>query len=372
MRTISINTVLLALGFAMLVTLSILRSAHSGVNASYFSTYDIGRNGYRALYSVLRREGLRMRRFEQPIGLLDPRIRTLVLSSNALEVASNAGAADLSAADATRLRTFVRRGGRLVLLGRNAYPALRIALHVPLAAHAAAAMNLASETSKVGVFAPIAHVASNAGVAQVQARESALFPLAAAPEAVPLLGNRKGILAFEVRSGKGSVVVIAAPDAWSNAQLAQRDNARFAYTVLARNGAIAFDERVHGYAVDTSFWAALPRPVHIAIFIVIALVLLWLIDANFFTPPARIRAPLDERDTRAYLDAVAVLLRRARAGAAVIAHFADDIERRAHHRQPTQPSALAQLQQLRGVRRPKDADVLRAAQLHVSLRKDLT
>lgn len=355
MRSVSVNAVLLGLGLAGLVGLAMLRIGDSGVNASYYSTYDSGRNGYRALYDVLRHEGLPVTRFERVIGLLDPRTKTLVLSSNSLESGAIAAVSDMSVADAARLRTFVERGGRLVLLGGRAYPSLRKALNIPLLS-STASKSLAVPGAQV--FAPVVHVAMNAGVASVYAPASMLFSFAVAPDALPVLANRRGIFAFEVQRGKGRVIEVAAPNVWSNAYLARRDNARFAYSVLAGSGPIAFDERVHGYALDKSFWAALPTNVHIAVYIVIALVLLWLIEANFFALPDRQREVVDERDSGAYLDAMASLLRRARAGAAVIARFADE------------RSDLAALQQLRGLSRPNDAEVLHAAQLFLSLRKE--
>ena len=357
MKPAHVNGVLLGFGVALIVALAIARSERARVTASDFSTYDSGRNGYRALYTVLRREGVAVRRFERPIGLLDARVSTLVLSSNAPERSADIGVGQISAADVARLHAFVLRGGRLVLLGAGSYPELARAFHLTELPQPATQMNTAVAHA-ISTLVPVAHVALNAGVERVRARVDSLYAFRAQPDAIPLLGNRMGIAALAIRRGKGSVVAIASPYLWSNAEIARADNARFAYAAIEGRGTVAFDERVHGYAVDKSFWAALPPQSHIAVFVALAIVLLWLIGANLRGLPTRVLSRADERDSRAYLDAMAALLRRAGAGAVVIARFCERIE-------------SAQLHRLQAVQRPKDRDVLRAAQLYFSLRKDL-
>ena len=192
---------------------------------------------------------------------------------------------------------------------------------------------------------------------------------------MPLLAAGGGTVALAYLYGKGEVVAISAPALFGNAQIARADNARFAYDLLAGRGPVVFDERPHGYAVDKSFWEALPNPVRVAFWIVCSIVALALIGANVrFAPPIPLDPP-DERDSSAYLRAMAGLLRRARSARAAIGVFADDASRRARRHPdlaPENAEAVAQLAQLREISHPGDAVLIRAATLDARLRKDLT
>jgi hypothetical protein len=233
----------------------------------------------------------------------------------------------------------------------------------------------------------VASVGLNAGVTHVVATIDEAFPLTV-PKATPLLAAGGGLVAISYPVGKGDVVAISAPDIFSNDHLAQADNAQFAYDVLAGHGVVAFDERLHGYDEDQSFWSALPVPVHVAIFIVIGIVLLALIGANVrFAPPIALDPPGD-RDSSAYLDSMGSLLRRARAAQAAVVAFADDAMRRARRRyglaggagvadivarvdREETRRAIANLDRMRAIERPDEATLLRAAVLSARLRKDL-
>ncbi len=79
---------------------------------SVYSTYDTGRNGYRALYEVLHSAGVPVGRFERVLGTLDPSVKTLIITGNE----NDPGAHPLDEHDAARLRRFVQNGGRLVAI----------------------------------------------------------------------------------------------------------------------------------------------------------------------------------------------------------------------------------------------------------------
>ncbi len=131
-----------------------------------------------------------------------------------------------------------------------------------------------------------------------------------------------------------------------------------AYDALAGRGRVAFDERLHGYAIDRSLWSVLPGPVRAACWMIVAAAIIALVDANIRFAPPLARATAADRDSSAYIASMAALLRRARAGAAAIARFA------------TQAQDEDELQQLARVARPSNAMVLRAAVLAARRRKD--
>jgi hypothetical protein len=372
----------LILGIALVAYLAIARQAElAAIKPSYFSTYDTGRNGYRAVFEVLYRKGVTVRRFERPLGLLEPDTGTLVISSSALEASFSSINGQqfsfLDASDIVTLRKFVSRGGRLVLLDTDYGGSQDAKLGLP-ADHSIGAKNAADA---------VAPVAMDAGVRRVEATIGVAFPLTV-PKATPLLSVGSGLVAIAYPMGKGEVVAITAPDLLSNVHIAHADNAQFALDVLAGNGPVAFDERLHGYAEDQSLWSALPQAVHLAIFIVIGIVLLALIGANVRFAPVIAIEPPGDRDSSAYLTSMGSLLRRAHAAQASIVAFADDALRRARRRYGLASSAeiaeivaradreetrraLANLERMRSLHHPDEATLIRAAVLSSRLRKDL-
>lgn len=353
------ETLALVLAVALLVALAVSSEQAQRAQLSRFSTYDTGPNGYRALFDVLQREGVPVQRSERELGLLDPTVHTLVVSSIAPEAAQAPGSG-LRKQDVTWIVKFVERGGRLIVLDPDTDDFERAigmkAKRVP--AEASSAQILVSPLDGQSVHAKITR----------------LYRFDAYTDALPLLATKDGVVALERRRGKGVVVSILAPDLFSNRVVGTASNAAFAYALLADGKPIAFEERMHGFAQDKSFWAALPQPVHIAIWIVCAIVLLALIDANVrFIPPAPLEPP-DERDSTAYIVAMAALMRRARAGKRAIGDLLEDVHARMRRRGriPQQTQGLvAELEGLSRLERPDDLQVLRAAHLSVAVRKDL-
>lgn len=325
--------------------------------ASVYSTYDTGPNGYRALYETLRQTGVPVRRFARALPLLDRDVRTLVISA----YAGDPSARGLDRHDAAGLRRFVDGGGRLVVLdtdfaGSDDFTPGVSTSH-PAIANGATALARSRYT---------------AGVTHVRAPIRAVFGFAQQPGALPLLANDRGIVATSYRAGRGEVVAITVPALFGNADVAKADNAAFAYAVLSGHGPVAFDEYVHGYDDDLTFWQALPEPVKAAFWIVCAIAVLALIGANVpFAPPIPGEPP-DERDSSAYVRAMAALLRRARAARAAIDAFAADGERRTRGRRPSPAvrDALAELERLRDLPRVSDAALMRAAVLDYRLRRE--
>ncbi len=366
---------------AVIATIGIARDARRSAESSTFSTYDTGRNGYRALYEILQREGVPVARFERPLGLLDANGKTLVVSESGGQVPIAVPAAS---SQMRALAAFVTGGGRLVVLDSDLGGGQDALVGLPRT------MKTAART----VATRAAVNAITAGVATVRGDFRTAFSLDAKAKGAkapvtPLLRISGGLAAIAYPFGKGEVVAIAAPTVFSNAYLAQAQNARFAYNVLAAGGGtVAFDERVHGYTEDRSVWDAMPAPARLAFWVALAAVALALIEANVRFAPAIPVDPPDERDSSAYVTSMAALLRRARAARAAIDRFADDALRRARRRYGVAPSAgletiaprierddvrgaLAQIERLRGVERPDERTLVRAAQLNSRLRKDL-
>ena len=273
------------------------KQAEQRSEPSVYSTYDTGPYGYRALYAVLQKAGVRAQRFEHAIGRLDrASTGTLVIAAYEYDPAVKWP----DDADIKALRSFVERGGRLVAIDDRFAGKQDVTPGVPTSTLA---------RTSAAVAAPGAGLN---GVERVQAPLTALFLRKEAAKKTPLLANAKGVVALAYRLGKGQVVAIAAPALFSNAYLQNADNAAFAYAVLAGHGTVAFDEYVHGYDGDASFWSVLPGPVRAAFWIVCAVVLLALVGANVpFAPPLDVR-PRQERDSSDYLTAMARLMQRAR------------------------------------------------------------
>jgi hypothetical protein len=374
---------MVALGFAVLVLVGLAFARQRALTAnppSTYSTYDTGRNGYRALYETLDAQGVPVSRSERELGLLDPSVKTLVETSVQPEL-SFLGAlpvTPLDANDVGTLRKFVREGGRLVVIATDIGGEEDAKIGLPAA-------NL---TSGLAGAAPIGATAMTAGVGTIDGAIGAVFPFAI-PKATPLLGTVRGTVAIDYPYGKGDVVAISAPAIFGNLNIAKADNARFAFDLLADRGPVAFDERVHGYVEDKSFWDALPQPVRWAFWIVCGIVGLALIGANVRSVPAMPLEPPDERDSSAYLVSMASLMRRARSASSAIDTFADDAMRRARRRYglPTSADAatiatrsdradvrqaIAELARLRTLSQPGDAALVRAAVLDARLRKDLS
>lgn len=326
------------------------------------SSYDTGTNGYRALYETLRAAGVDVTRFEAPTGRLDRRrIGVLVVAASE----GDGRALSLDKRGRSALHAFVAAGGRLVVLAPSFDPRTDA---VPGAGATTALPAERATLLRANAVAARGSDRDLRGVAWVEAPIGAAFGRTHR-HAVGLLANGHGIVALRYRIGKGDAIAIAAPQLWSNALVGRADNLRFAYNVLAKHGTVAFDEYVHGYVQATSFWGALPATVHLAVWIGLALGVLGLIGANLPFAPTLALDPPDERDTSAYLDAMAALMRRARAARTAIAAFARDAEAHAP-RDPETQQRQARIATLAREARPSDAALLEAARLDYRLRKE--
>jgi hypothetical protein len=345
------DAALLALGIVALVALGLAKDrAHPGGTASVFSSYDSGPNGYRALYDVLERAGVSVRRLRHSLTTFDSK-GTLVVSDNSNDPSPIA----FDRADRSALQRFVTRGGRLVVV-TNTFDGSRDL--VPRVGQ--------TKPSVVGIAFASSALRAQTGVRTVDTPATAAF--GASPHRTALLFTADGKrVAIAYPLGKGTVIASTSPASFGNANLLHRDNVRFAYAVLAGHGPVTFYEYAHGYNDDVSFWQAVPRPVRLAVILTAAIVVIGLIGANVpFAPPVPLDAP-DERTTTAYVRAMAALMRRARArGDAMSALM------RSVRRGPSSPqrAAIAGEVERLGARKPTDASLQRAAWLEFQLRKE--
>jgi hypothetical protein len=275
-------------GLAALIAVALAQSANA---PSTYSTYDTGPNGYRALYDVLAREGIPVRRFGRPVAELPANVRVFVITSVVPEMASGEAYASYDRSDIRRLRSFLSRGGRMLLFVK---PGSQFAT----------------------------------------------------------LFSQRAVL-FDV-------------DDYTNLELSRHpQRALRVYELLAKRGAVAFDERIHGYEEGRSTWSVLPAPVRAAFWVTLLALALVLVEANVRWLPPTPAVPPEDRDSSSYITSMASLLRRARAASAAIERFAEDAVRR-HRNDPR----AAELEQLASLEHPNGAALMRAARLYSSLRRD--
>ncbi len=313
-----LESVIAVAGIIIVALIALSSSAPKKQLPSVYSTYDTGPNGYRAVYEVLRGAGVPLTRFEQSLDELDPSIRTLVITG----YEDDPSAKPLDEHDATLLRHFVESGGRLV------------AIDAEFAGRSDVAPGVGTTLRNGGGDAiALARNSFTSGVARVSGTIGWIFPFGE-PAGTPLLANTQGMVGVSYRVGRGEVVAITAPALFGNAQLRNADNVRFAYNTIWGHGAVAFDEQVHGYSGDPSFWGVLPRAVHAAVWIAVGALILAVIGANVPFAPPYLPATDVARDSSGYISALAELMRRSRARSNdddVVWRAAMDFQRRKGH-----------------------------------------
>ena len=345
------ETILLCAGLLLFVLLSVLQSNARRNQPSSPSTYDTGPRGYAALYDFLRRERIDARRFERPIGALRPG-GTLVMSGDYVIEPI------FSAKNSTNLETWVRKGGKLIVLGAL-YPGTRDALGLP---HTSSVNTMLARTACAFAGKPL----SVAG----DFPEDTLLRCDA--KYGVLLANRAEALAAVLKHGRGAIVYVVTPTIFDNAHLARRDNAAFAYDFFADGAPPQFDEFVYGYGTEKSFWQVLPVPVLGGVAVAFLALLLAVIGANIRLTPPRRAVREDRRDSYAYIESLARMLQRgatARDTIARLSKAADGLRSPA----PGDESGRRAFGELRALHEhpdPSPRDVLRSGVIFSRLRKD--
>lgn len=348
---------IVAAALLLLAVLTVLRSSRSAVQVSTPSTHDTGINGYAALYDLLAREGVRVDRFELPIGELPHGAGRLVIAGNGALASAAPSASALGVLD-----RWVRGGGRLVVLDGSIARAARRALGMPQ-------MHRLPRRAPASTGCGFVRALRGARVAGTF---TAGYPPACTASRATLLAAGSSAAAVFYRRGRGTIVLFATPSVFDNLHLSQRANARIAYAVLG-GGRVTFDERVHGYAAGRSFWDVLPRPMHIAIALAVLAAVLGICGANLpFAPPYEAQAA-EERDSGAYIASLARMLERGIASHEAIARIADRCEQVLSPRAAGDERArmlLRELRTLQSTPRPGTHELVYAGRIFARVRKD--
>ena len=371
----------LVLGVAALLLVILLSFARAtqqqSAPPSTPSSYDAGRYGYRALYELLRREHLAVERFTFNHHFLSARIGTLILAQSEFDILANRKAG-ISRNDVLSLKQWVRGGGDLVVLAPPYGSDEDTTLGIPAS----------KQTRTEHEALPFTRIAFLRGVTQIGGSFSSAFALDASQKMVPLLVTPQGLAAIEFTSGAGRVIVFTDPSIFSNAALARDDNARFAVQLLSTlRGPVAFDETVHGFGQQQSLWNALPPPVHLAVYLALFALALSIARNVWRFAPALVPQLQSERDSSAYITSMANLLAHARASGKAMRDDADSalraVRRACGVSERTKIVTLSsrlndsqkyeqvlELDRLRDIQNPTDAELLRAGILSSQLRKD--
>jgi hypothetical protein len=354
-RVVDLSVLVVAL--ALVAVLGALRSSQDAAQRSDPSTYDTGVNGYAALYDLLAREGTRVERFELPIAQLSHADGTLVIAGRGafLAAAASPGAPAL-------LDRWVRAGGKLVILDGFAVDgAVRRTLGLP---------QIHRFTSTDRAAAGCAFAAPLRGTPIAGAFDAG-YARACTAKRATVFESGAYAAGIAYTRGRGTIVLVATPTVFDNLRISQKANARAAYALLG-DRSVAFDERVHGYAAGRTFWEVLPQPMRVAIGIAIGAVLLAILGANLpFAPPYGANAP-EERDSGAYIGALARMLARGGAAHEAIRRIAERCERALSGRTNDERARmlLRELRTLEATPRPGAQDVLHAGRIFARVRKD--
>jgi len=382
--------IVVAMGFLIATSYRARQAALSSVDT--YSSYDKSAGGYAAWYELLRREGLRVGRFERRPAYLDESIDTLVAAPSTIELEVRAQRSgntigQLADVDYQSLHDWVMRGGHLLWVTDGEFDARF--LHMP---------DVADVGPRRDEAIALVPVPSTAGVGRVDGTSRLRLPSKTSLAAAPLVADHAGAVVAHYAIGKGTVTVVTDQTLFTNARLSRADNARLAYDLATAgtgpHGTVAFDEWLHGYNGGDTWWTILPVPIRAALAVVVlAVVLLAVGTALRFGPVAQPRRD-EERTSAEYVTSMAALLARGRAGSKalrdLVAACARDVATalgmpestsiRALHARlqlggpdtATDASDLLELDRLQSYERPSNAELVRGAQLCARLRKEYT
>jgi uncharacterized protein DUF4350 len=353
------------------------------------STYDAASGGYRAWFELLEREGIRVERFERRPAYLDGSVDVYILANetigNAIVNAQNQEAPDIfNDGDWFALAKWVKAGGSLVWVTDGVAPANY--LNAP-------------EVSPGGPSADravvVAPSAIAAGVRSVSGTSKLRVPFGA-QGAPPVIADDTGSVVATYPLGKGVVTIVADQSLFENGRLDRADNARLAYDLatsgLSAHGSVAFDEWTHGHVAGDSWWSVLPRTFQVGLVVIaLALAALAIGTGLRFGPVVRL-ADDGERTSEEYLSSMAVLYRRGGAVREAVVDMADSCLRDVAASLGLSESAggrsiaaragseggdargeqIMELDRIRSYERPHESELVRAAALCVSLRKELS
>jgi hypothetical protein len=366
------------------VALAYLQAQQQRSEAPQFdtqSTYDATPGGYRALYEVLQREGVRVEQFERRAAYLDKSTDVLVVSDFDFMDPTALG---LVSADLEAIAAWTKAGGTLIIIGRDYREDASLKMAV-----------VGQSRAKIDHARPVIATALTDGVKSVAGSSPNRIPFAQAQRQTPIVADRAGAVVATYRLGAGTVIVVSDPTLFQNRNLAHADNARLAYDLLATSagphGSVAFEELSHGHQVGDTIWSVLPGPARAAL-VLVGLAVLALLVSTFFRFGPVVRQPSDdERSSAEYLTSMAALLARGGAARKALRDVADaairglaeslglsdnatvvllDARLRGRSGGGEAADALLELNRLRSYEYPKEAELLAAARIAAMLRKE--
>ncbi len=408
MRSLRSAEVMIALGvlacFILLGWLDARRTERAAESFDTYSSYDFQHGGYHAWYDLLRREGIRAVHSTRRPAYIDDSVSTLIVANNLFDamarkqVGKQAGV--YSSGDLEGLRKWVVSGGRLVWLVDQS-----MAANVPLLLGAGAnpqeadlRLPYVSQSGKSSDHAvSLMPSALTSGVFAVSGTSPLRIPFDSSPHMTPVVADKSGSVVAWYPLGKGSIVVVTDETLFENGRLGHADNARLAYNLAAFNlkpgQMVAFEEWAHGYQTGDTWWTILPRTFQAAIVITGGALLLLLLGSLWRFGPAAQLPDNSERTSEEYVSSMAALLERGGAQRAAVRDLSQ-IALHAAARSVGMPDSspasaiaarlqggndgdtrahdLVTLERLAGYEHPSDAELIQAATLSRSLRKDLS
>jgi len=353
------------------------------------SSYDAASGGYRAWFELLQREGVRVERFERRPAFLDGSIDVYVIANetlgNYIATSQVEEAPDYyNDGDWFALAKWVKAGGHLVWITDGyAQPAY---LNAPELVGKGPASDDAVTVTPSSIAA---NVRSVSGTSKLRVP----FDSGGAP---PIVADDTGGVVAGYPLGKGTMTVVSDASLFENGRLALADNATLAYdlatTGLTQHGSVAFDEWSHGHVAGDSWWSVLPRPFQTALIVIaLALVALGIGTGLRFGPAVKLPDE-SERTSEEYLTSMAVLYRRGGAVKEAVVDMADSClrdvaaslglsegaggraiaARAGGHGGDERGEAVMELDRIRSYEAPTESELVRAATLSVTLRKEFS
>lgn len=387
-----VETIVTFVAVAAIATVGYFQQLRETALTSTFDTrssYDAASGGYRAWFELLQREGVRVERFERRPAFLDGSVDVYILANetvgNAIATSQVEEEPDaFGDGDWFALAKWVKSGGHLVWLTDGST--------VPDYLNAPDIVENGPARDDAVVVTP-SSIAANVRSVSGTSKLRVPFDADGAP---PIIADDTGGVVATYALGKGSVTVVSDQSLFENGRLALADNATLAFDIatagLSEHGAVAFDEWTHGHVAGDSWWSVLPRPFQIAfVIIALALVALGIGTGLRFGPAVRL-ADESERTSEEYLTSMAVLYRRGGAVKEAVVDMADSClrdvasglglsegagdraiaTRLGGHGGDERAEAVMELDRIRSYEAPTESELVRAAALCVTLRKELS
>jgi uncharacterized protein DUF4350 len=279
---------------AAFLALGLLSEALGGApSGPASSSYATDARGVAAWAELSRRSGHPVEQLRTPLARarLDPADTVVILDPDAL-----------LPAEGRRLLAYVRAGGRLVIGGSDSQSALPALISRP------PAWSGSGSPTQLAVTGPGATLS---GVEEVRGAGEGEWAVTRGYRA-PLRGARGGSLLLERSLGSGTIELLADASPLQNRLLASADNAQLALDLVgAAARGVVFVESVHGFGQSRGL-AALPDSWRLAFALLALAAAVWALARGRRLGPAEPAHVPSQPPRAAYVEAIALLLRRTR------------------------------------------------------------